>query len=287
MEFLIVTGLSGGGKSQASHFLEDMDYYCVDNMPAELLIPFAEFCLASNGRFNKVALVTDVRAQESFETLFNAIDKLQIMDCSCRILFLEAPINVIVRRYKESRRPHPLNEPGWTMDDLVRKEIRLMQPVRDRADYIVDTGNMTLGQLHKELRRIFAEDGRQTLPVCVLAFGYKYGIPAEADLVFDVRFLPNPYYVEELRSLTGFDAPVYDYVMNQPDTEEFCAMLYNLVDYLLPKYQEEGKQSLTVAVGCTGGKHRSIALSRALTEHLLGRGQNARMIARDAAKTNE
>ena len=195
MEFLIVTGLSGAGKTQAAHFLEDMGYYCVDNMPSALLQPFAEFCIASQGRFTKVALVTDVRAHESFEQLFRALDSLRALDCTFRILFLEAPESTLIRRYKETRRRHPLTEPGKTVQAALREEIALLQPVRDRADYIINTQNLTLAQLHKKLCRLFTETGEAKLPINVVAFGYKYGIPIDADLVLDVRFLPNPYYI--------------------------------------------------------------------------------------------
>ena len=251
MEFLIVTGLSGAGKTQAAHFLEDLGYYCVDNMPSALLQPFAEFCIASQGRFTKVALVTDVR------------------------------------RYKETRRRHPLAEPGKTVQAALREEIALMQPVRDRADYIINTQNLTLAQLHKKLCRLFTETGEAKLPINVVAFGYKYGIPIDADLVLDVRFLPNPYYIEELKDLSGLDQPVYDFVMQQPDTAEYMRLLTAFIDFQLPRFREEGKPALTVAVGCTGGRHRSISVARALTDHLLERGQNARLVCRDLARGNE
>ena len=287
MEFLIVTGLSGAGKTQAANFLEDLGYYCVDNMPSALLKPFAEFCIASQGRFKKVALVADVRAGESSDQLFSALEGVRVLDCTFRILFIEAPVPAIVRRYKETRRRHPLDQPGRTIQEAVCREIALMQPVRDRADYIIDTGDTTLGQLHNEICRLFAEGGVALLPVNVIAFGYKYGVPLEADLVFDVRFLPNPYYREELKALSGLDQSVYDFVLGQSDAGIFMNKLTDLLDYLLPRYQEEGKASLTVAVGCTGGRHRSVAVARALTDHLLEHGQNARLICRDMGRVND
>ena len=287
MEFLIVTGLSGAGKTQAANFLEDLDYYCVDNMPSALLRPFAEFCVASHGRIDKVALVTDVRTRESFEVLFNALEELRLLECTFRILFIEAPVSAIVRRYKETRRRHPLDEPGLTIQAAVEKEIVLMAPVRARADYIIDTGSTTLGQLHNEICRLFAEGNGDALPVNVIAFGFKYGIPMEADLVLDVRFLPNPYYQEELKNLSGLDQPVYDYVMDHPDTAEYMEKLTAFLDFQLPRFREEGKPTLTVAVGCTGGRHRSISVARALTEHLLERGQNARLICRDMGRITD
>ncbi len=284
MEFLIITGLSGAGKTQAANFLEDLDYYCVDNMPSALLKPFAEFCIASKGRIDKVALVTDVRARESFEALFKALEGLQELNCTFRILFIEAPVDAIVRRYKETRRRHPLAEPGVTIQSTVEKEIELMKPVRERSDYIIDTGSTSLGQLHNEILRLFAQGDSDLMPINVIAFGYKYGIPMEADLVLDVRFLPNPYYVEELKSQSGMDQPVYDYVMDRPDTAEYMKKLTDFLDFQLPRFREEGKPSLTVAVGCTGGRHRSVSVARALTDHLLKRGQNARLICRDMGR---
>ena len=287
MEFLIVTGLSGAGKTQAANFLEDLDFYCVDNMPSALLKPFAEFCIASHGRIDKVALVTDVRTRESFDLLFDALEELRMLDCTFRILFIEAPVEAIVRRYKETRRRHPLDEPGLTIQAAVEKEIALMAPVRERADYIINTGSTTLGQLHNEITRLFAEGGGDSMPINVIAFGYKYGIPMEADLVLDVRFLPNPYYQEDLKALSGLDQPVFDYVMDRPESREYMEKLTAFLDFQLPRFQEEGKPALSVAVGCTGGRHRRISVARALTDYLLAHGQNARLICRDLGRTND
>ena len=287
MDFLIVTGLSGAGKTQAAHYLEDLGYYCVDNMPSALLRPFAEFCIDSHGRFNKVALVTDVRARESFATLFEALEELRELECSFRILFIEASVPAIVRRYKETRRRHPLAEPGMTIQDAVQREIELLRPVRERADYIIDTGSTTLGQLHNEICRLLAEGEEGAMPINVIAFGYKYGLPMEADLVLDVRFLPNPFYIEELKPLSGLDKPVYDYVMGQPDSAEYMRRLTDFLEFQLPRFREEGKPSLTVAVGCTGGRHRSITIARALTNYLVEHGQNARLICRDLGRVGD
>ena len=287
MEFLIVTGLSGAGKTQAAHYLEDLGYYCVDNMPSALLRPFAEFCIDSHGRFNKVALVTDVRARESFATLFDALEELRELECSFRILFIEASVPAIVRRYKETRRRHPLAEPGMTIQDAVQREIELLRPVRERADYIIDTGSTTLGQLHNEICRLLAEGEEGAMPINVIAFGYKYGLPMEADLVLDVRFLPNPFYIEELKPLSGLDKSVYDYVMGQPDSAEYMRRLTDFLEFQLPRFREEGKPSLTVAVGCTGGRHRSITIARALTNYLVEHGQNARLICRDLGRVGD
>ena len=287
MEFLIVTGLSGAGKTQAAHYLEDLGYYCVDNMPSALLRPFAEFCIDSQGRFNKVALVADVRARESFEALFTALEGLKELECTFRILFIEASVAAVVRRYKETRRRHPLLEDGMTVEEAVRREIELLRPVRERADYIIDTGSTTLGQLHNEILRLLADGEGGAMPINVIAFGYKYGIPLEADLVLDVRFLPNPYYIDELKPLSGLDRAVYDYVMDQPDTAEYLRILTDFFVFQLPRFREEGKPSLTVAVGCTGGRHRSITVARALTDILTEKGENARLICRDLGRAGE
>lgn len=269
MEFLIVTGLSGAGKTQAAHFLEDLGYYCVDNMPSALLQPFAEFCIASQGRFTKVALVTDVRAHESFEQLFRALDSLRALDCTFRILFLEAPESTLVRRYKETRRRHPLMESGATIEDAVKRETELLRPLRERADFVIDTTQLSAAKLRGELYRLFAEKGQQSrMSVNVVSFGYKYGVPLEADLVFDVRFMPNPYYVPELRYQTGMNDDVYNYVFSFPQTKEFLSKLEQMLAFLLPLYQDEGKAVLVVAVGCTGGRHRSVSIARAVTEYL-------------------
>lgn len=288
MEILVISGLSGAGKSCAASCLEDIGYYTVDNMPAAIIPKFAEFSAESDGRYDRVALVNDIRGGvDSFQELLEVIDRLREGGTVCRLLYLEADTQSIIKRYKETRRRHPLAEPGKTVQAALREEIALMQPVRDRADYIINTQNLTLAQLHKKLCRLFTETGEAKLPINVVAFGYKYGIPIDADLVLDVRFLPNPYYIEELKDLSGLDQPVYDFVMQQPDTAEYMRLLTAFIDFQLPRFREEGKPALTVAVGCTGGRHRSISVARALTDHLLERGQNARLVCRDLARVNE
>ena len=288
MEILVISGLSGAGKSCAASCLEDIGYYTVDNMPAAIIPKFAEFSAESDGRYDRVALVNDIRGGvDSFQELLEVIDRLREGGTVCRLLYLEADTQSIIKRYKETRRRHPLAEPGKTVQAALREEIALMQPVRDRADYIINTQNLTLAQLHKKLCRLFTETGEAKLPINVVAFGYKYGIPIDADLVLDVRFLPNPYYIEELKDLSGLDQPVYDFVMQQPDTAEYMRLLTAFIDFQLPRFRDEGKPALTVAVGCTGGRHRSISVARVLTDHLLERGQNARLVCRDLARVNE
>ena len=285
MEFLIITGLSGAGKTRAADVLEDLDYYCVDNMPVALMPRFAELCLDTRGRYEKVALVTDTRDREGFGELLNTIEDLRKMDCTVRILYMDADIPTLVRRYKESRRPHPLAEPGMSMEDAVRKEEELLAPVRAAADYVVNSSSLTLGALQNQLFSLFAgEDRKRDLAVTVMSFGFKHGIPLEADLVFDVRFLPNPFYVEDLRPLCGLDRPVAEYVFRHTQTREFLEKLEDMIAFLLPYYKEEGKLALTVAIGCTGGRHRSVAIASALHTHLLANGVNSINVNRDVDK---
>lgn len=288
MEFLIVSGLSGAGKSQAANYLEDMDYFCVDNMPVALLRRFAEFCLDARGRFEKVALVTDIRSQSSFDELFQALEELRQQGFDHRILFMEASTETIVRRYKETRRRHPLTRRGLSMQRAVEKERVLLESVRERADWIISTDSTTLGQLYNELRHIFlGGDSPFTLPVNVMSFGYKYGLPLEADLVFDVRFLPNPHYVDELRPLTGLDNRVAAYALDNDDARSFLDKLTELIGWLIPRYQEEGKNSLTIAIGCTGGRHRSVAVANTLTDRLMQQGFEAGSSHRDCGLGRE
>ena len=285
MEFLIITGLSGAGKSRAADVLEDLDYYCVDNMPVALMPRFAELCLATRGRYEKVALVTDVREKNGFHELLKTIDELEAMDCSCRILYMDAELNTLIRRYKESRRPHPLATRGTTVEEAVAREAALLEEVKARADYIVDTSRLTLGMLQQRLFALFSGEAAPQGPeLTVTSFGYKHGIPMEADLVFDARFLPNPFYVDELRALSGLDLPVKEYVFRFPQTRTFLEKLEELLDFLLPLYAEEGKLGLTIAIGCTGGRHRSVALASALNDYFVANGRNSVNINRDIDK---
>ncbi len=286
MEFLIITGMSGGGKSQAADIIEDLDYYCVDNMPVALIPKFAELCAATKGRYEKVALVTDIREKNGIEDIFSALETLREMEFGYKILFMEAKPAVIVKRYKESRRPHPLAvKTGGSIEDAILRETEQLRPIRDIADYIVDTSHLTLGQLHNELYTYFSDSATgRAIMVNVISFGFKYGMPLDADLVFDVRFLPNPFYVEELKLLSGLDAPVRDYVFGFEQSNTFMDKLTDMIEYLLPLYIEEGKYSLTIAVGCTGGRHRSVAVASALAGHLKCLGVPTVSINRDVNK---
>ena len=285
MEFLIITGLSGAGKTRAADVLEDLDYYCVDNLPVALMTRFAELCLDTRGRYEKVALVTDIRDREGFGELPNTIEELRKMDCDVRILYMDADLPTLVRRYKESRRPHPLAEKGISTEEAVQKEEELLAPIKRSADYVVNSSSMTLGVLQNRLFSLLAGEGRKRgLDVTVMSFGFKHGIPLDADLVFDARFLPNPFYVDELRPLSGLDRPVAEFVFSHPQTRSFLEKLEEMIAFLLPYYIEEGKLTLTIAIGCTGGRHRSVALASALHKHLVANNVSSVNINRDIDK---
>ena len=285
MEFLIITGLSGGGKSQAADIIEDLDFYCVDNMPVALIPKFAELCAATKGRYEKVALVTDVREKNGIKDVFNALESLKEMDYGYKILFMEADPQVIIKRYKQSRRPHPMAPKGGSIEDAIEREKKELKPIREVADYIINTSHLTLGQLQNQLFTYFSDTATdRSIMVNVMSFGFKYGMPLDADLVFDVRFLPNPYYVEGMRNHSGLDADVRDYVFSYEQTNVFMQKLTDMIEYLLPQYIEEGKYSLTIAIGCTGGRHRSVAVAEALGEHLKDMGVPVVNINRDLAR---
>lgn len=286
MEFLIITGMSGGGKSQAADIVEDLGYYCVDNMPAALVPKFAELCAATEGRYEKVALVTDIRERQGIRDVFEALETIRTMGFGYRILFMEADSSVIVKRYKESRRPHPLaKKGGGSIEDAITREREQLRPIRDAADFIIDSSHLTLGQLHNELYAYFSDSAqRRSITVNVVAFGYKYGVPLDADLMFDVRFMPNPFYIEGLKEKSGLDAPVRDYVFGFKQSRVFMDKLSDLLEFLLPQYIEEGKYSLTVAVGCTGGRHRSVAVAAELGDRLREKGVPVVNVNRDINK---
>ena len=269
MDILIISGLSGAGKSKAASFLEDMGFYIVDNMPAAMILKFAEFCMGGNGRYDRVALVYDVRTASSFTELFDVLDHLRELDGQCRMLFLEATPETIIKRYKETRRRHPLSDRTTSLESAVERECTLLSPVRERADFVIDTSHLSTAQLRGQLLQLFGDaEEKGGMAVTVTSFGFKYGIPLEADLVFDVRFMPNPFYIEELRPKTGLDAAVADYVLGFQQTQDFLTKLEDMLAFTLPLYAEEGKTVLVIAVGCTGGHHRSVAITHALTEYI-------------------
>ena len=285
MKFILISGLSGAGKSKAASFLEDMGYYVVDNMPAALIPKFAELCMASPGRYDKVVLVTDIRGGQTFDGLFDALDKLHDMGCDYKILFVEASVEAIIKRYKETRRNHPLSKTGRSLEEAVQLERSALEPVRQRAEYIVDTSALPTAKLRGEMLRLFGSgDTASAMSVSVISFGFKYGIPIEADLVFDVRFLPNPYYIAELRHQTGLDQGVWDFIFGYQQTRDFMKHLEGLIGFLLPLYVGEGKTALVIGVGCTGGHHRSVAITRALAEFIRQKGYSAAENHRDMTR---
>jgi UPF0042 nucleotide-binding protein len=285
MQILIVSGLSGAGKSHVANILEDMGYYCVDNMPSQLLTKFAEFCISASGKYERVALVTDIRGGESFGALFESLEAIAAMGCDSKIIFLEADTETIIRRYKETRRPHPLMSGGEIIENVILKEREKLKEVRQRADLVLDTTGKN-GRILKELLSDFLGSAVASVPmsITVMSFGFKYGVPVEADLVFDVRFLPNPFYIDELREKTGLDKEVRDYVFSFAPTRTFLELLYPMFEFLIPHYTEEGKSLLTIAVGCTGGRHRSTAIANDITEKIAKMGHNPVIFHRDISK---
>ena len=286
MEFIIISGLSGAVKIMAASFMEDMGFFCVDNLPAPLIPKFAELGLAGTGEYDRVVLVTDVRSGTNFSALFQSLEALKGMKCPYRILYMDASDDVIIKRYKETRRSHPLAEECDSLEGAIALERRMLAPLRERAEFVVDTSDLSTAKLRGELLRLFGRGSQEgAMTVSVTSFGFKHGLPREADLVFDVRFLPNPYYVQELRPRTGLDDGVRDYVFSGGAAGEFLEKLQDLVGFLLPKYVEEGKTALVVAVGCTGGHHRSVAIAHALAAYIRGRGYPVTESHRDLGRT--
>ncbi len=284
IQFLIITGLSGAGKSYAMKVFEDLGFFCVDNLPPALLPKFAELCLQSDGRVTKAALAIDVRGGEFFDDLFTALAQMEEMGFDYEILFLEAADDVLVRRFEETRRKHPLGRAGGVLEGI-RAERRRLQAVKEQADKIIDTSTLTVRDLREEILGTFVRGEQQkTLTVIIVSFGYKYGIPLDADMVFDVRFLPNPHYDEALRPLPGTSEEVRRFVLGKEATREFMTRLTEMMDFLLPQFIAEGKAHLTVALGCTGGKHRSVVLGNELTRYLRHQGYKVRVRHRDVKK---
>ena len=285
MEFLIVSGLSGAGKSRCMGYLEDIGFYCVDNLPPELFVQLASHCMAAPVRYDRVAVVSDVRSGQSADGLLSALDGLDTIGCPCKVLFMEASNETIIKRYKETRRKHPLATEDMTLAETIQRERMLTAPIRERANYIVDTSTTTLARLKAELVGLFTDGGVQSaMTVYVTSFGFKHGLPLDADLVFDVRFLPNPYYIPELKDQTGLDTPVRDYVFSYQQTKDFLTKLEDLLAFALPHYVDEGKTSLVIAVGCTGGHHRSVCLAKAVGDFVAKRGYPVVVNHRDITK---
>ena len=285
MRFVIVTGMSGAGKSTVLKMLEDAGYFCVDNLPVPLLPKFAELVSGQeDGTMTKAALGIDIRSGEGLVTVNKVLDNISYFSSHYEILFLDCNDSVLIKRYKETRRQHPLSM-GGRVEDGIRNERKKMKFLKDRADYIIDTSQMLVRDLKGEVDKIFVKDEPyQNFFMTVLSFGFKYGIPVDADLVFDVRFLPNPYYVENLRKKTGNEKEVQDYVMNCEEAGEFLNKIEDLLVFLVPLYIKEGKNQLVIAVGCTGGKHRSVTVANGIYERLKGLGYSAKAEHRDIEK---
>ncbi len=285
MEFLFLTGMSGAGKSQAANVLEDIGYYCIDNMPAALILPFADIYTQSPGKFTKVAFVVDTRGEMEFDTLKSAILRLRENGNSCRLIFLDCADVVLSNRYRESRRMHPLAAKyGISVSEALAKERALLATLHDQQDYFIDTTNLTVRQLKEKLNAILLGKTEGSLLVSCVSFGFKYGILQDADLVFDVRCFKNPYWEPALREKTGLDEEVRAYVFSDPHTEKFLTQLEQMLDELMPLYMKEGKTQLTIGIGCTGGKHRSVAITEELCLYLRTQAYNVISLHRDIIK---
>ncbi|MBO5337419.1 MAG: RNase adapter RapZ [Lachnospiraceae bacterium] len=284
MRFVVVTGMSGGGKTSALKMLEDAGFYCVDNLPVFLIEKFVELSTMPNGEINKVALGLDVRAGQSFSDVTEILEGLKQKGYSFEILFMDASEAALIKRYKETRRVHPLAVDG-RVEDGVRKERKILEEIRKNADYVLDTSKLLTRELKEELDRIFVKNEEyNSLMVNVMSFGFKHGIPVDADLVFDVRFLPNPFYIDELKVKTGNDKEVQDYVMSFREAEDFMSKLTDMIQFLIPNYIKEGKYSLVIAIGCTGGKHRSVTLANELYKRMKNQGNyGLKLYHRDVA----
>ena len=285
MKFVIVTGLSGAGKSMAVNALEDIGFFCIDNIPVALLPRIVDFALQGENQLNRVAVVMDVRGVRSSEQLEQALDDLDAKKIDYDILFLDANDSVIQRRYKETRRQHPITiSEKVPITEAIAKERKLLQPLREKAKYVIDTSLLSAAQNRERVCSLFLDKGESPMELMVVSFGFKYGLPQEADLVLDVRCLPNPFYVPELKHKTGLDQEVVDFVLSHPEAQELLHRYENFLQYALPLYVKEGKSQLTIAVGCTGGKHRSITFARKLAEYCTALGYEPGVQHRDAVR---
>ncbi len=284
MDFVIVTGISGAGKSTVLKFLEDFGFFCVDNLPPSLLPKFAEICFRAGSEIQRVALGIDIRGGKLFEDFSYGLNELESAGYETKVLFLDASDDVLITRYKETRRTHPLTK-GERLETGIERERELLAEVKSRSTYILDTSFILARQLKEKIGEIFiSNEGFDNLMITILSFGYKYGIPTDSDLVFDVRFIPNPFYDATLRPMTGNDAPVRDYVMDCEASKAFLDKLKEMLEFLIPHYKKEGKNQLVISIGCTGGKHRSVTLANALFTLLKDKNYSVTCTHRDIEK---
>ncbi|MBE6070455.1 MAG: RNase adapter RapZ [Clostridium butyricum] len=285
MRFVIVTGLSGAGKTQATRSLEDLGYFCVDNLPPTLISKFAEACMQSGGNIEKVALVIDIRGGVFFDDFFDTLNYLKRNEFKYEILFLEASDEVLIKRFKETRRSHPLSPDGRVLTGITKEREKLRE-IKNIADIIIDTSKYEIRHLREKINETYGDNKvpERQLSVTVLSFGFKYGIPVDSDLVFDVRFIPNPFYIPELKQYSGNDASVRDYVLKQSETITFVDKLIDMLKYLIPNYRKEGKRQLIISIGCTGGRHRSVAIANEIHKRLNEENYNAKIEHRDVSE---
>ncbi len=287
MNLLIVTGLSGAGKSKAINALEDIDYFCVDNVPPMIVPKFAEIYSQENKQSKPLALVVDARGGEMFDDFIQMTEVLRSANIVYKILFLDAGDDILLKRYKETRRKHPLvTDPSQPLSDIIKKERETLRPVYDIADFVLDTTQTSPTQLKKRIREAFENKDAHHMLVQCLSFGYKHGLPPEADIVFDVRFLPNPFYVPEMRERTGLEKDVRDFALDNSKAQVFLTKLYDMLDYLLPQYLSEERDQLVIAIGCTGGKHRSVAVAQEIYQRVHAKGMRVSIVHRDKDKPN-
>ena len=284
-DVVIITGMSGSGRTQAMHVFEDMGYFCIDNLPPRLILQLADLVGINSGVGRHLAVTCDLRSQGLFDEITDSIRQLREHELTYKVLFLDASDDVLVRRYDENRRRHPLAIPGETVQHAIGRERAQLTGIRDMADLVIDTSTMRTSTLRTRLRRTFSElTEQQLMDVSVFSFGFKHGLPTEVDLMIDVRFLPNPFYDPEMRTLTGNDKKVTDFVLKNPATQEFTKAWFRLLDVVMPGYVTEGKTSLSIAVGCTGGQHRSVVIANATAAYLIDRGYQVTLSHRDLPK---
>ena len=285
MQFTVVTGLSGSGKTQVLKFLEDIGFFCIDNLPPALIPKLSELLFTTNDKFEKVALAIDMRVGDMIDELLPNLEDLKKRGYQYTLLFINADDDVIIKRYKETRHAHPTESDDGLIGSI-RLERQGFEKIYNEADYVINTSNLTVAELHKKLKKIYKNDGDEegAIKVNIIPFGFKYGLPMDADLVFDVRCFPNPFYIPELKEKTGNDKEVQDFVMSAPQTQKFYKQMYEMIYDLLPLYYDEGKESVTIAIGCTGGKHRSVTLANKLGEDLEKDKYEVTMIYRDISK---